>query len=150
MQRRLATEYGEPRIISQQREDQRALLPVEKVVEQVAWIDREIDVVDAIAITAGPEGNLWVTDESQNKIWKLTTGGGFTGFALPPTPNRGANSITVGADSNLWIGEPGNNSIGRMTTGAPLLGEFPIPTANSNPRRPTAGSSSLPPPAPAE
>ena len=61
----------------------------------------------------------------------MTTNGVFTGYALPASPNRGANSITVGADGNLWIGEPGNNSIGRMTTGGLLLGEFPIPTPNA-------------------
>src|SRR5438046_9133792 len=89
------------------------------------------DTSDQITITAGPDGNLWVTDESQNKILKMTTNGVFTGYALPASPNRGANSITVGSDGNLWIGEPGNNSIGRMTTAGLLLGEFPIPTANA-------------------
>ena len=47
MQRRLATEHREPRVIREQGEDQRTFLPVEKVVEQVARIEiGEIDVVD--------------------------------------------------------------------------------------------------------
>src|SRR5438067_10988563 len=47
MQRRLATEHREPRVVREQGEDQRALLPVEKVVEQVARVEiGEIDIVD--------------------------------------------------------------------------------------------------------
>src|SRR5438067_13620929 len=47
MQRRLATEHREPRVIREQGEDQRPFLPVEKAVEQVARRERgEIGVED--------------------------------------------------------------------------------------------------------
>src|SRR5207245_804277 len=84
---------------------------------------------DPIGITAGPDGNMWVTDESENIVWRVSTGGGFARFDLP-TPNRGAAGITVGGDGNLWIGEPSQNKIGRMTT-AGVLTEFAIPTAGA-------------------
>lgn len=80
-----------------------------------------------VQITAGPDANLWVVDEPENTIWKVTTGGNFTGYQFSGT-HRGFNSITVGADNNLWIGEPSANLIGRMTI-AGALTEYPIPTA---------------------
>src|SRR5262249_6177435 len=63
-------------------------------------------------ITAGPDGALWITDEYNGQILRMTTGGDYTSYLLktPASPF----GITVGADKALWFTEYG--SIGRITT----------------------------------
>ena len=66
-------------------------------------------------ITAGPDGNLWFTEASGNRIGRITPLGvvtefsaGISAFALP-------SYITSGPDGNLWFSEQNGNRIGRIT-----------------------------------
>ena len=105
------------------------------------------------AITAGPDGNLWFTEQGTGKIGRITPSGRISQFLLPSgsgTPEA-PEAITAGPDGNLWftvtvtniVGEFGSNSIsvsgkiGRITTSG-AISEFPIPTAN-RPEAITAG-----------
>ena len=89
------------------------------------------------AITAGPDGNLWFTEEGANKIGRITPSGRITEFPIP-TASSGPDGITAGPDGNLWFTEGAANKIGRITpTGA--ITEFPIPTAESAPVRDHGG-----------
>ena len=63
-------------------------------------------------ITAGPDGNLWFTEE-RNNIGRITTAGAITEFAVP-TANSEPFGITAGPDGNLWFTEEGGNNIGQL------------------------------------
>ncbi|HYR62855.1 MAG TPA: PASTA domain-containing protein [Actinomycetota bacterium] len=92
------------------------------------------------AVTAGPDGNLWLTDADTglpNSIVRVTPVGVATAFALP-TANGNPSDITAGPDGNLWFTEWTGNAIGRVTPDG-LVKEFPIPTPGSNPSDITAG-----------
>jgi streptogramin lyase len=60
-------------------------------------------------ITAGPDGNLWFTENG--KIGKITTGGTITEYGGSLSHPHG---ITAGPDGNLWFTEFGNGKIGRI------------------------------------
>jgi streptogramin lyase len=81
------------------------------------------------AIAAGPDGNLWFTELSANKIATITTAGVITEFPSPPG-GGGLMGIVAGPDGNLWFTESAGQKIGRTTT-AGVITEFPIPTAGS-------------------
>ena len=90
-------------------------------------------------ITPGPDGNVWFTENSANKIGRFNpTTGAITEFPTP-TAMSGPEGITAGPDGNLWFTEEGVGKIGRInpTTGA--ITEFAIPTANSGPTGIAAG-----------
>ena len=82
-------------------------------------------------IAAGPDGNLWFTEESFNRIGRITPGGAVTQFGgffqhpgLPPAglpPGSFPYEIAAGADGRMWFTDRGTTaatqSIGRITTG---------------------------------
>jgi len=82
-------------------------------------------------VTTGPDGALWFTEFSANKIGRITTAGVVTEFALP-VANRGPLGITAGPDGALWFTEWNGDKIGRITT-AGVVTEFALPTAGSSP-----------------
>src|SRR6266705_496090 len=65
------------------------------------------------AITAGPDGNLWFTEDLivgnafVGVIGKVTTSGVFTEYPVA-TPNSLPIGITVGPDNNIWFTEVGS------------------------------------------
>jgi streptogramin lyase len=68
-----------------------------------------------LAITAGPDGNLWFTEWGKNMIAKITPSGTITEYPLPAGATQ-PDAITAGPDGNLWFttfGGPG--SVGRIT-----------------------------------
>jgi virginiamycin B lyase len=67
------------------------------------------------AITAGPDGALWFTECSSNKIGRLTTAGVLTEFSIP-TAASGPRGIVAGPDGALWFTENSAMKIGRVTT----------------------------------
>ncbi|HEU5199028.1 MAG TPA: hypothetical protein VFU32_05295, partial [Ktedonobacterales bacterium] len=82
-------------------------------------------------ITTGPDGNLWFTESTGNKIGRVTPAGRIQEFSLPTTCDNslgcGPTGITSGPDGALWFTESLGNQIGRMTpTGS--IREFPLPT----------------------
>jgi virginiamycin B lyase len=84
-------------------------------------------------IVAGPDGALWFTEQSSNKIGRITTSGQFTEFPVT-TANAGLGGIVAAPDGNLWFTEGNANNIGRITAdGNGTVTEFAIPTASSKP-----------------
>lgn len=94
-------------------------------------------------ITAGPDGNLWVTDEHYDSIGRVTTSGSVTWYQTPTTCS-GVQGITTGPDGNLWFTEGRANRIGQITT-AGVITEFsglvqaPNPLLTTWPHRITTG-----------
>lgn len=68
-------------------------------------------------LALGPDGNIWFTEDSANKIGKITTAGTITEFSIP-TANSGPWGITAGPDGAMWFtecqGGTGGGAIGRI------------------------------------
>ncbi|HEX7251896.1 MAG TPA: Virginiamycin B lyase, partial [Thermoanaerobaculia bacterium] len=81
--------------------------------------------VQTFSIAVGPDGNIWLTDFTGNKIGRLTPAGVYTAFSVP-TANAGPRFITNGPDGNLWFTEFNLRQIGRITP-AGVIAEFAVP-----------------------
>jgi len=92
---------------------------------------------DAENITAGPDGNLWVTNYS-DEISSVTTNGVITPYSVQAS-GVVPMSITVGSDHNLWFTERIGNAIATMTTAGVVTATYPVPTASSWPYGITSG-----------
>nr|MDQ5871589.1 hypothetical protein [Acidobacteriota bacterium] len=94
-------------------------------------------------ITAGPDVNLWFTENGNTnlselgRIGRISTAGIITEFPIP-TPQSEPVDIVAGPDGNLWFTERYGNKIGRITTSG-LITEFAIPTFSSYPTGIAAG-----------
>lgn len=80
------------------------------------------------AITAGPDGNIWVAerhDSSSDAILRITPAGQVDRFLLPQRESDPFDIIT-GPDGALWFTEYFGNRIGRITT-LGQISEFPAP-----------------------
>jgi virginiamycin B lyase len=84
-------------------------------------------------IAIAPDGTLWFTEASGNRIGRISPDGrNLKEFPLP-NPNSSPRIIALGADGNMWFSEHLGNRMGRITP-AGVITEFAIPTANSMPR----------------
>jgi uncharacterized repeat protein (TIGR01451 family) len=81
-------------------------------------------------LAAGPDGNLWFTEQTGNKIGRLTPEGTVTEFAVP-IAKAGPGEITGGPDGNVWFTEIMADKIGRITP-AGQISEFAIPTRSTS------------------
>lgn len=77
-------------------------------------------------ITSGPDGNIWFTISSSNKIGRITPGGVVSQFAVP-SYNDFLSGITSGPDGNLWFTEFRANKIGRISPNGNIT-EFSLST----------------------
>ena len=66
-------------------------------------------------ITAGPDGNLWFTEQGGNAIGRITPAGVVTQY--PASTSSGPTGIAAGPDGNLWFTEYYTGRIGRMSPG---------------------------------
>jgi streptogramin lyase len=84
-------------------------------------------------IAAGPDGNLWFTEQSAsgNKVAKVTTTGAFTEYPLPDL-NQLPAGIVAGPDGNLWFTEARGPKVAKVTT-AGVITQYTLPTASSGP-----------------
>src|SRR4051794_7303894 len=64
-------------------------------------------------IAAGPDGNLWFTQQRSDQIGRITPSGTITEFGVPS--NSRPAGITAGPGGNLWFTQPGTDQIGRIT-----------------------------------
>jgi virginiamycin B lyase len=56
-------------------------------------------------VTAGPEGHLWFTEMSGNRIGRITPDGVITEFSAGISSVATHYGITAGPDCNLWFTE---------------------------------------------
>jgi streptogramin lyase len=93
---------------------------------------------DPAGMTSGPDGNLWFTEYTGDKIGRITPDGTITEFDVP-TAAAGPNTITAGPDGNVWFTEVGGNRVARITP-AGVITEFSAGiTSASEPWGITAG-----------
>jgi virginiamycin B lyase len=86
------------------------------------------------AITAGPDGALWFTEDAAHQIGRIDSGGVISEYGIPccGEPSR----IVAGPDGALWFTE--GNKIGRITTGG-VVTEYCLPDPNAAASGITAG-----------
>ena len=66
-------------------------------------------------VVAGPDGNLWFTETTGDRIGRITPAGAVTEFDVGISPGAAPLGIAVGADGNLWFTESGSTPrIGRI------------------------------------
>ena len=91
-----------------------------------------------IAITQGPDGNMWFTEEGLDGIGRITLAGVVTQFFTGITAGAQPRGITRGPDGNLWFAENGSNKIGKIDPITGFVTEYSL-SPNANPRGITAG-----------
>src|ERR1043165_1475248 len=77
-------------------------------------------------ITLGPDGNMWFTETSANKIGRIDPKGHITEFVVPQAFSAPVD-IVAGADGALWFTEESGfpEGIGRGTTSGVFTGVAP-------------------------
>ncbi|PYR32515.1 MAG: hypothetical protein DMF90_23425 [Acidobacteria bacterium] len=75
-----------------------------------------------IAMTTGPDGNLWFTESTRHAIGRITPTGMITEFDVTGTPW----SITTGPDGAIWFTDFNDATIGRITVSGAFT-QFAIP-----------------------
>jgi virginiamycin B lyase len=90
------------------------------------------------SIVAGPDGNLWYTDNAVPQVARMTPAGRVTVYPVPMT-GVATSGITIGPDGAVWFtvtdfGYSGISStptaIGRLTIGGRMK-LYPLPTGSS-------------------
>jgi virginiamycin B lyase len=88
------------------------------------------------AITKGPDGNVWFTEDQANRIGRITPDGTITEFPIePPIFDAdgdyryvGPDAITTGPDGNLWytatFGGPPMEGTNTLAKGAGAIGRI--------------------------
>lgn len=84
------------------------------------------------SIVAGPDGNLWFTESTGNKLGRITPSGVITEFPVP-TPASGPYGIAVGREGDLWFTERFANKIGRFSLSTQTFREYDVPTDFAQP-----------------
>jgi RHS repeat-associated protein len=75
------------------------------------------------AITLGPDGNMWFTEEEATKIGKVTNGGIVTEYPLP-SEDEEPDSIATGPDGNLWVAA--YNGIIKVAPSGTVAATYPL------------------------
>jgi hypothetical protein len=75
---------------------------------------------------AGPDGNVWFTETSGNRIGRITTEGVLTEYRVH-RPNSLSIEIAAGPDGRMWFTELAGNKIGavRPSTASPAVESTP-------------------------
>ncbi len=68
---------------------------------------------EGCSMLEGPDGNVWFTDYSNDRIGKITPAGQVTFFSLGS--DTAPYSMALGSDGALWFTEAFANKIGRLT-----------------------------------
>lgn len=81
-------------------------------------------------IARGADNKLYVTDEENDRIYRMTWEPGFADFEVFDLPaSSRPRGITLGPDGNVWFTEYNSDKIGRITPAGDIT-EFPLPTTN--------------------
>lgn len=84
-------------------------------------------------IAVAPDGTVWFTESSGNRIGRMAPDGGELIEYDVPTAGSAPRIIALGADGNLWFSEHAAAKMARITP-AGVITEFPLPTPDSQPR----------------
>jgi streptogramin lyase len=85
---------------------------------------------DPNGIAVGPDGNIWFTETSANRLGRITTNGVITEFPL--SGGQRPTGIASGPDARLWFCASGSQQIGAMTTNGAVT-MYTIPRTPNEP-----------------
>ncbi len=93
------------------------------------------------SIVAGPDGNLWFTDDGTTRaIGRITPRGAITEFSTGLNAGSAPRSIVAGSDGNLWFTDDGSTrAIGRVTPSGEITEFSTGLNPGSDPRTSVAG-----------
>ncbi len=78
-------------------------------------------------IAAGPDGDLWFTENAGNKIGRIDpTTGVVTEFSDGISAGAGLWGITAGSDGNVWFAEASANRIGKINPTTGVVSEYGV------------------------
>ena len=83
-------------------------------------------IAGPVAITSGPDGAVWFTNERARSVGRITSSGSITVRAASGV-SASPGAITAGRDGALWFVD-GGDKIARLSPGGALT-EFPVPSA---------------------
>ncbi len=92
-----------------------------------------------VYVAAGPDGNLWFTELSVDKVGMINPTSHVTTDILLPTAAAEPEGITAGPDGNLWFTEFTGDKIGVINPTTHVIAEYTIPTAAAEPLSIAAG-----------
>ncbi len=87
-----------------------------------------------LGIAAGPDGNMWFTEDQANKVAKVTPSGTFTEYTVPvtaPVSNSFPSRIAAGPDGNMWVTSAITNKVFKVTTSGTFT-EYTLPDTSNN------------------
>jgi streptogramin lyase len=91
-------------------------------------------------MVAGPDGNLWFTEATANKVAFINPATHAISDFATPTANSEPEGIALGPDGNLWFTEAMGNKVGVINPSTHAISEFTIPTNVSGPDGIAAGA----------
>lgn len=97
----------------------------------------EIDLPDKVEggstheLTLGPDGNVWVTQQKQARLVRVTPQGKVRAFALPA--GSGPHGIKFDRRGRLWLTLEFDNAIARAGLDGRVVRRYPIPRAKAGP-----------------
>jgi streptogramin lyase len=62
----------------------------------------------------GPDGNIWFTEQTGNRIGRITPAGVVTEYSAGLSPGAGPGGMALGPDNNIWFVERTGNRIGMI------------------------------------
>jgi streptogramin lyase len=83
-----------------------------------------------LGITAGPDNNVWFTNNTSSKIGKITPSGTVTEYALPAKSGPYGITVGPGKENALWFADHSSGKIGKITTSGTIT-EYELPTGSS-------------------
>jgi virginiamycin B lyase len=91
---------------------------VESVTTQGALTTYSVSNANFVALAAGPDNAMWVTDDANNSIARVpfgaTSSSQVTEYKIP-TSTAFVIGIALGADGNIYFAEEGANQIGELS-----------------------------------
>lgn len=96
-----------------------AVDPLTSVVTRYAVYTGTVGINDPRGLTVGPDGAIWFTGLSNNRVGRLTAAGSLSFYppltSAPVAGSPGFMDIATGPDGNLWITALNRSSIYRLT-----------------------------------
>jgi virginiamycin B lyase len=75
-------------------------------------------------MAAGPDGNVWFTEQNASRLARIATDGSITEF-VTPSPDSGPTGLAFDSSGVLWFTEQRVNKMGRLSPDGTFT-EFPL------------------------
>lgn len=96
----------------------------------------------ANTIAAGPDGNMWFTNNANNSIGVITPKGSVKYYPVPTDSSQSMGSgmlgLAAGPDGNMWFTGFYANFVGKVTPDG-VVTLYPVPLPDAHPQAITAG-----------